>query len=183
MFHFLHKIYLLGWAALIIGVVVLLYPRSGISEQLEVGLEVWRNSDGISDRTLEHISGTPIRIFDGTTFTLRGPENQLYTIGLVGLSIPSRPPFSPAESKALLSDLILSNEVDLALSWLDPQLRGLAVVRLGKTNVNAVMIKSGFATLNRNYIKGLPLLDQYKLIQAERAASLEAASSESKNSK
>jgi endonuclease YncB( thermonuclease family) len=187
MFHFLHKVYLLAWVALITGGALLLYPRSGISEPLALTIDVLKNSEGLPGKTLENLSGTPIQIYDGASFMMRGSDSQLYTIGLVGVTAP--PPSSPparrqndpaTRSKAHLSELILSNEVQVALTWMDPHSRGLGIVRIGKTNVNAAMVESGLADLNRAYIKGLSWPSQYVLLRAERRAGAKSAATPQK---
>jgi endonuclease YncB( thermonuclease family) len=183
MFHFLHKIYVAGWIAVVLGAIIWLYPRSGISEPLAVGLELWRNHDGTPRRSLEHLSGTAIDVRDGASFTMAGTDRQLYSIGLIGLIVPTQSTAPKQKdtalghdpvrrSKELLSELILSNEVEVALTSLDPRRRGLGIVRLGTTNINAAMVESGFVSLKRDYIKSLPLIEQYALLRADRAASL-----------
>jgi endonuclease YncB( thermonuclease family) len=178
MFNFLHKVYLLGWSVLIIGGVLWLYPRSGIPERLAVAAELWSMHDETPTRSLEQISGVPIQIVDGGSFTMRASNNQLYTIGLAGVNAPpvrsTQAKTDPGEqSRALLSDLILSNEVDVALSWVDPQFRGIGLVRAGAINVNAEMVESGLVRLNREYLRGLPLREKYALVAAERRVRLE----------
>jgi endonuclease YncB( thermonuclease family) len=177
MFHVLHRIYVLSWVILSVGAVVWLYPRTGISEPLLDWYAVWQNEPGPTVKPAAELSGAVVRVVDGSSFTLRTPDRQFYTIGLLGITVPALKPNSPAaeleaaeRSKAFLSDLILSNQVEVAATGLDPQHRGVGIVHLGQTNVNAAVVQSGLVQLRRDFIKGLPWRDQYILLRADRKA-------------
>jgi endonuclease YncB( thermonuclease family) len=177
MFHALHRIYVLSWVILSAGAVVWIYPRTGVSEPLMDWYAVWQNQPGPTVKPAAELSGSVVRVVDGSSFTLRTPDHQFYTIGLLGIALPAlKPNLSAAElesaerSKAFLSDLILSNEVEVAATGLDPQHRGVGLVHLAKTNVNAAVVESGLVKLKREYIRGLPWHDQYVLLRAERKA-------------
>jgi endonuclease YncB( thermonuclease family) len=106
---------------------------------------------------------------------VRAADRQLYSIALLG-TVPlartnARPRDWPDPAKARLSGLVLSNQVEVTMTWIDERRRGVGVVRVGPTNINAAMVESGLAKLNRDFIKPLPLTDQYALIRADRRAS------------
>ena len=170
----LHRIYVLGWAALIIGGAVWLYPRTGVAEPLLDWYEVWQNAHGTPAKAVQPISGKVINILDPISFTLRATDRQLYSIGLAGAVLPPSTHATRADreladrAKARLRDLVLSNEVDVAVTWMDAQRRGVGIVHLGKTNINAAMIQSGLLNLKLDYIKGIPWFDQYALLRADR---------------
>ncbi len=180
MFYVLHRIYMVSWAALVIGAIVWLYPRTGISEPLLDWYGVWQNTHGSPSKPMEWISGEVVRVTDANAFVLRGSDRQVYSIGLLGTLSPAAVSPKPGsktdepelakEAKAHLSDLILSNQVSVEVTVMDRQRRGIGVVHLGDTNVNAVMVESGLLELKREFIKGLPLFDQYALIRADREA-------------
>jgi endonuclease YncB( thermonuclease family) len=44
------------------------------------------------------------------------------------------------------------------------------VVYLDKTNVNAKVVESGMARVNRKFLKALPVAEQYALLCAEKKA-------------
>lgn len=183
MFYILHRIYVFSWTTLIIGAIVWLYPRTGVSEAVRDWNAVLLNRSEVSARPIGEISGKVIKVLDGGSFTLRTAEPQLFNIALLGV-VP--PPFTPnsalgelaQQSKERLSQLILSNEVQVTLTWMDPQRRGVGIVHLGRTNVNAAMVESGLVHFKRKLIKGLPLLDQYALVRAEREARERLAASQ-----
>jgi endonuclease YncB( thermonuclease family) len=177
MFHTLHRVYVVGWLTLVIAGALWLYPRSGIAEPLNDWYGVWQNAQGKRTQPVAHLSGTAVWILDSTSFTLRGSDRQLYSIGLLGVVSPAalpRPSDAQLETarlaKTRLSELILSNQVDIALTWMDPQRRGVGEVWVGSTNVNAALVQSGLLQLKREFIKGIPLRDQYTLIRADRLA-------------
>jgi hypothetical protein len=180
MFYTLHRLYLLAWVALILGAGFWLYPRAGVSEPLVNWYEVWQNTHGVPTRPVELLSGKVIKITEPNAFMLRGSDHQSYSVALLGTvpsavlpATPTKPrtePESVREAKERLSDLILSNEVSVEVTVMDPFRRGVGIVHLGETNINAVMVESGLLELKRDYIKGLPLSDQYALIRADRRA-------------
>ena len=175
MFYALHRVYLVGWAVLLIGGAVWAYPRSGISEPIADWYEVWLNARGAEPQSLTPIDGTVLRVTDGNSFVLRGTDRQIYSIGLAGLVAPSpalksNAVLSAQSRRALLSELVLSNQVSVGVLSLDGYRRGLGVVHVGSTNVNAVLVESGAAELKRAFIRELPWWEQYALIRAERQA-------------
>jgi endonuclease YncB( thermonuclease family) len=177
MFHVLHRVYVLSWVVLSLGLVVWLYPRTGISEPLLDGYAVWQNGPAPAVQPAAELSGMVLRVIDGTSFTLRSASREVYTVGLLGVAGPVRlakPTAAEVESaqraQNFLSGLILSNEVQVMATWLDPQRRAVGIVHLGETNINAAMIEAGMQHLKKEHIKGLPWRDQYALFRAERKA-------------
>lgn len=173
MFHILHRLYVLGWFVLVCLGLVWLYPRTGLSEGLADWHAVWKNQPKTTMKPVGEISGTVTKVLGSGSLTLRSEDQQLYNIALLGVVSP---PATPQESesdlakrgKQRLADLVLSNEVQVTLTWLDPLRRGVGVVHVGRTNVNAAMVESGVVQLKREFIKGIPLLDQYAMVRADR---------------
>lgn len=177
MFFILHRLYTVSWISLILAVSAWLYVRSGVSEPIVAWYQVWQNTQGTATRSVERLTGKVTRVIDGTSIIVRSADRQLYSVGLVGAArltnaAPTKAPKHPEidPGKARLNELVLSNEVEVLLISLDPQHRGLGVVKLGETNVNALLIESGLAQLRRDFIKGLPVREQYTLIRAGRKA-------------
>jgi endonuclease YncB( thermonuclease family) len=182
MFHTLHKVYVTTWVVVLFGAVVWLYPRTGISEPLMDWYAVWQNHPKDTVKPSTELSGTVVRVTDGATFTLQTPDRKLYDIALLGVVPPAvpanarHPETEPARrSRAQLSDLVLSNEVQVALTYLDAQHRGVGIAHLGDTNVNAAMVESGLVKLKPEFIRSLPWHEQYDLLRAERRASHQLA--------
>ncbi len=177
MFHVLHRLYVFCWAVLGIGGVVWLYPRTGISEPMWDWYAVWQNKPEASVKPAAELSGTVVRVMDGASFTLRTPDRQMYSVGLLGINPPAlKPRSTPAEkasaerSRDVLNELVLSNEVQVVATWLDPQHRAVGVVHMGETDVNAAMVESGLVKLKHDFIRGLSWREQYALLRAERKA-------------
>ena len=173
MFHALHRIYVLGWIIVVCGALVWLYPRSGVSEPLLDWYAVWSNQPETSVTPVGELSGAVVKVLDGVSFTMLAEDKKLYNVALLGAMVP-RSRSHPADvdltrrAKEGLAGMVLSNEVRVTLTWIDPQRRGVGVVHLGRTNVNAAMVQAGFVEFKRESIKGLPLLDQYTLVRADR---------------
>jgi endonuclease YncB( thermonuclease family) len=185
MFFLLHRIYLVGWISLVLGGIAWLYPRTGLTEPVVDWYQVWQNTEGATRPSVEHISGNVTKVTDATSFVLRSQDRQLYSIALAGLLSPTAKAhpdpkdFELAqECRTRLADLIVSNQVEVTLLSIDPQHRGVGVVHIGKTNINARLVESGALPLKRSFIKELPLMDQYQLIRSERITKQRASVAE-----
>lgn len=183
MFHILHRFYVLSW--ILVGLVAAgwLYTRTGISEPLIDWYAVLQNKSNTPVQTVGELSGQVVKVVDGASVTVRATDRQLYNIALLGIIPPPVVPGTvetPAAraTRAHLSDLVLSNDVTVTLTWIDPHRRGVGVVHLGETNINAAMVESGLVQFKREFVKGLPLLDQYALMRAHRRMSQAQPSSE-----
>jgi endonuclease YncB( thermonuclease family) len=75
-----------------------------------------------------------------------------------------------ANSKTNLTQLILSNQVTVDVTYAVPPRNALGFVRMPETNVNVAAARSGWVQVKREYIRTLPAQDQVALIQAEREA-------------
>lgn len=124
------------------------------------------------------LSGRVTKANSGDGLQLRNDGGLLFNYGLSGLAAPRADRLSPPAQRAL-ADLCQSNLNQLAVGqWVDidvwlanPETRtGLGVFRMGETNLNALALEWGIATLRREQIRGLPLREQYAMVQAERAA-------------
>ena len=73
-------------------------------------------------------------------------------------------------SKTNLSELVLSNRVRIAMTYLSPLRAGAGIVRQGTNNINVRMVESGLVRVNRESIRELPVPEQYRLVAAERKA-------------
>lgn len=173
MFYVLHRIYVVAWTVLVCAALIWFYPRSGVSGPVANWYAVWKNQPKTTVSPVGELSGTVIKVLDGTSFTVRADDRQLYNIALLGVVIPATRSAPGAEDPALaakrhLSGLVLSNDVAITLTWIDPQRRGVGIVHCNGSNVNAEMVESGLVEFKREFIKGIPLLDQYAFMRAER---------------
>jgi endonuclease YncB( thermonuclease family) len=186
MFHALHRIYVTTWVVLVLGGMVWLYPRTGISQPLMDWYAVWQNHPRDTVKPSTELSGTVVRVLNGATFTLQTPDRKLYDIGLLGVVPPTLPANSrlpetdaARHSRTFLDAMLLSNQVQVALTFLDAQHRGVGIAHIGETNVNAAMVESGLVKLKPEFIRSLPWHDQYDLLRAERKAGPHLAAQES----
>lgn len=140
--------------------------------------ELWWNLPKDRSAELAQISGRVTRLFAGDSLQVRTDEGVLFNYGLAGASVPKPGPkattleYQAARlSQTNLSALVLGERVDIQVTLANPQNRtGLGLVRVGGTNVNEALLRSGWASLKREQIRALPLLAQYELVRAERLA-------------
>ena len=74
------------------------------------------------------------------------------------------------ETKSCLSGLILSNQVKVDLISTNETHGGLGIVYLNNTNINLRLVELGLARINREYLKTLPVKEQYTFLHAEKKA-------------
>src|SRR6185503_1652859 len=69
-----------------------------------------------------------------------------------------------------LSSLILSNQVHIDITATNLNRGGWGVVYVNGTNLNLKMVEAGTARINPNYLKTLPLKEQYAFLVAQKKA-------------
>jgi endonuclease YncB( thermonuclease family) len=180
MFHTINKALKLLIALLFLAGLVFLYQQRHWFEPVLVMADILRHR---SDQRLpahKEISGHVVSVESGDTFQVKTEAGPIYTTRLTGLLSPPYARFQTAEERELfqtsrnyLSDLILSNNVRVKLTYSSHNLSGLGIAHLNSTNVNIAILEAGMAELNRDYIKNLPALEQYALIRARQKAQTE----------
>lgn len=113
----------------------------------------------------QNLKGKIIRVSDGDTVILLDSENTQHKIRLNGIDAPETGQPYGNKSKEHLSDLILGKTVSIKWKKKDQYKRILGVIYLGDTNINAEMIRSGYAW-NYKYSK-----DKYYIKLQEKAKS------------
>ena len=96
----------------------------------------------ISAQTLK---GKVVRVSDGDTVVLLDSDNTQQKIRLNGIDAPENGQPYGDKSKEYLSGLIAGKEVAVEVKGTDQYKRILGVVYLGDTNINAEMIRAGYA--------------------------------------
>ncbi len=138
---------------------------------------LWRERGDLQPKIVGHLKGQVTSVVNGDTFRLKDEEGHGYVIRLAGIEAPdwrrARDPVKrelAGSSKTNLISLLMSNQVEIDLTFKTPRRIGIGVAHLGETNVNLNVAQTGWAAVNRDYIKCLPLNDQYALVRAEREA-------------
>lgn len=109
------------------------------------------------------LKGKIIRVSDGDTVILLDSDNAQHKIRLHGIDAPENGQPYGDKSKEHLSDLILGKTVSIEWKKKDQYKRILGVIYLGDVNINAEMIRSGYAW-NYKYSK-----DKYYIKLQEKA--------------
>jgi endonuclease YncB( thermonuclease family) len=177
MFHTLRKVVIGLGFGLLIGVGIYLGVRWELFHSLMDLVEVVQMKEKGQPRKLEPLTGRVIQIVDDHSFRLRNNQGMVYVFQLTGLDSPAAPKATNEiirglreDSKSHLTQLILSNQVEILVTYLSEQRSGLSLVYLGQTNVNAAMVEGGLARLNREYLQGLPFKEKYALVRADSKA-------------
>ena len=131
------------------------------------------------------LSGKVVKVTASDTLQIRTPDGLTYQIRLAGLDTPQEPNVHPyyrknpslaeafaksERTRTNLAQLVVSKDVRVELIVLTEQRSGLGIVYAGKTNINAALAEAGLAKVNRQYLKGLALGQQYSLVHGERKA-------------
>ena len=140
--------------------------------------ELWWNQPRDQRGELGQLSGRVTKVYDGDSFQLRDDKGLLYNYGLAGVTVPkpgakaSRLERAAAgEALTNLTRVLVGEKVDLVVTLANPQNRtGLGLAQVGGTNLNAWVLTEGWGRLNRDQIRALPLVEQFGLVSAERAA-------------
>lgn len=109
------------------------------------------------------LMGKIIRVSEGDTVVLLDRDNAQHKIRLHGIDAPETGQPYGDESKEYLSDLIADKTVTVDVKGKDQYKCVLGVIYLGNTNINAEMIRSGYAW-NYKYSK-----DKYYIKLQEKA--------------
>jgi len=177
-FRFLHRLLIFGYWVFWGTVCFVLYTqRARLQPAWDYGELVWKQ-DRTAPAQLTVLTGTVMRVHTPTGFQLRDQAGALYNYGLAGVAAPGTNR-TTAESARLLEAQALTNltrwlagkSVRLEVTLENPATRtGLGQTWLGDTNINQRLLAEGLGVLNRDQIRRLPLEEQYRLVQAERAA-------------
>lgn len=109
------------------------------------------------------LKGKVVRVSDGDTVVLLDADNTQHKIRLNGIDAPENGQPYGDKSKEYLSNLIAGKEVIVEVKGKDRYKRILGVVYSGEVNVNAEMIRAGYAW-NYKYSK-----DKYYIKLQEKA--------------
>lgn len=104
-----------------------------------------------------------MRVSDGDTVVLLDADNTQHKIRLNGIDAPENGQPYGDKSKEYLTGLIARKEVTVEVKGKDRYKRILGVVYLGEVNINAEMIRAGYAW-NYKYSK-----DKYYIKLQEKA--------------
>jgi endonuclease YncB( thermonuclease family) len=182
MFHALRKIVIGICCALVIVAGVYVYQKRAIFSPVTDLIEALRIQDKSPPKALGQLPGRVVSVGDKNSFQLKDAHGTTYIFHLAGLSASAGPEATngPArgfevERRRYLSQLVLSNQVQVLVTILNEQRQGLGIVYIGSTNVNAAMAEGGFDRVRREYLRGLPWRERYALVHAESKARAQKA--------
>jgi endonuclease YncB( thermonuclease family) len=171
MFHTLHKIAIALLALLGVGLIALAYQQRHRAEPVVDWVDILRHRQPVPPGEREVVTGKVVRVMDGNSFLLRDAQGRQFHLRLTGVTAPGAEDLAVARaSRQALSDLVLSNEVTVELTFLNTDRNGLGFVHLQTTNVNTTLASRGHVKVQREYIRNLRPIEQYRLLHAERTA-------------
>lgn len=138
---------------------------------------LWRNRDRNAPQEFPRLAGHVTRVLDSESVQLRTGHSDLWVFGFTGLAIPRATALSTPEQKQLATDAR-----DLLARWLEDQdaivrvtfqteqRTGLGIFLVGDTNANLGLVAHGLAAVRPDYLRSLPVREQFELVQAEKQA-------------
>lgn len=120
-------------------------------------------------QSIDTLFGTVAAVADGDTFTLTTENMQKIKVRLYAIDAPEKKQDFGRESRNRLVELVADKKVKIEIKGVDRYKRSLAVVYIGKTDINAEMIKGGYAWHFKRYDKSQAYADlEIKARQAQR---------------
>jgi endonuclease YncB( thermonuclease family) len=177
MFHRARRLLLIVCVGGILSAVVYVWQFTDLLQPVYELYGLVKEADWEGEKVRGQVTGQVIAIRDGVGFLMKDGANQTFYFGLSGIEAPKKPTKGQrregslaAQSKTNLTNLILSNTVRVDITYTNDYRSGLGVVYMDRTNVNARVVEAGMATINRRFLRGLPLAEQYALLRAEKRA-------------
>ena len=169
MFHTLHKtIAFLLLAGLAVGV-WWIYQSGLIQDAYWISSNYRENSETPPTPVIGQVTG----VISGNEFYLQLTNRMTYRMSLAGIKTP-RPTkgvlAAQAPERLFLDVLINQQTVAIHHGRFGRNNYGKGYVEVGGTNVNAVLIASRKAVLDREQIRALPFGQQFALLRAEHKA-------------
>lgn len=100
-----------------------------------------------------------VGISDGDTFTCLTSDKQQVKVRMGEIDTPEKAQPYGTRARQALSDLIFGKDVALTVQDRDRYGRTVARVKVGNTDVNAEMVRTGAAWAYREYLKDRTLID------------------------
>jgi micrococcal nuclease len=108
-------------------------------------------ADSASGDVLPVLSGPVVGVIDGDTIDVR-LSSGMVRVRLYGIDAPEKSQPYGEKAKQALSELVFRKNVDLEVESQDRYDRVVAVVYVGDLDINAEMVKGGFAWAYRQYL-------------------------------
>jgi hypothetical protein len=159
---------------LLAGLGFYLWTQRARFEPVMIWVKTWQGLDDRAVNSLNSVTGQVVRIEGMDRIHVSTPGGQTWNVGATGLvQAKSRNPKARLEAKTkcveYLESILLSNQVRVELTFTNGR-NALGLIYVGETNVNAELIKDGYAKLQPQYIRFLPVNKQYPLLMADRQA-------------
>ena len=176
LFHRIRKsLFYLSLAALAGALVFLVVNRHLFHPVVDL-YEAFRIKEGFQQELQGDVQGKVVKVLEGDTFEMRDRGGKTYRVRLTGLDAPDYQYHSPSalarakQAKTNLMDLVLSNDIRVAITYSTAPYSVIGLAYDGETNLNARAIELGIGEARRDYMNGLPLKARWELLSAERKA-------------
>ena len=179
MFYTLRKIILCAfWGLLLLGGWTL-YANREVFRPLVDLVQVSRQMSLVQDPqpTIGQMTGQVIQVTGPDTFRVRNAAGTAFHFRIDGVEAPQLGDAQTREQARLwkqcrtnLSSLILSNQVHIDITATNLNRGGWGFAYVNGTNLNLKMVEAGTARINPNYLKTLPLKEQYAFLVAQKKA-------------
>jgi endonuclease YncB( thermonuclease family) len=176
MFRKLHKVCVgFCWLAAIAFAGVMYHHRSLFYPLVDL-VDALRVREGLEQQQSGELSGKVARVLSGDMFIVKDERGGSCTIRLTGVEAPNyglnnrAAQLRAVASQTNLSQLLLSKDVRVELTYTNDTCGALGIVYVGTNNINVKAVETGIVQVKRESMRGLPLKDRYALIHAERKA-------------
>ena len=176
MFRKLHKVCVGFCWLVVIAFAGMMYHHRSLFYPLVDLVDALRVREGLEQQKSGEMSGKVARVLSGDMFIVKDERGGCCTIRLTGVEAPAYELNNRAAqlrafaSRTNLSQLLLSNDVRVELTYTNDTGSALGIVYVGTNNINVKAVETRIVQAKRENMRGLPLKDRYALIQAERKA-------------
>src|SRR5262245_48308266 len=163
MFRQLHKLSVWICWLIVLALLGVLYHHRSLFYPLVDFVDALQVHEGLEQQKSGEMTGKVARVLSGDMFVLKDARGRHCTIRLTGVEAPpydlnNREAQSRAvASKTNLTELVLSNEVRVELTYTNDSHGVLGIVYVGTNNINIKAIETGNVQAKRENMRGLPL--------------------------
>lgn len=127
---------------------------------------VWKSSKDVERGYVVEFEVRTTQILDDRTLKVKDAKGEKYHFRLTGVGPAAGE--QALERKALMAEMLQDQQIRFLATFTNQNHVAMGVAFRDGTNVNLTLVRNGVAKLDRDSIKSLPLLDQYRMVRAAR---------------
>ena len=143
-----------------------LHPE--VFQPLEDVYSIWRETSEVKRGYVSEFDAEAVRMLNQRSLRVKDETGTLYTLYLAG--IDSNRGRNSRELKEMIQLMVEGQTFRLALTYTNEFRVASGILFVNGTNLNLFVVRNGLAPLERASTRSLPILDQYRMMSAERSA-------------